>query len=984
MTEITGTLPEARGLLSLASAAPPDAGRRRRAARRRPGAHRRARGLRPRLVRGPDRLAGGRRRRRAVRRAAVRDRRPDAGDPVRRLRDRRRLGPGPEWEESRIKLRAVVSALGHPGGRAHERRAALLRAFVAELVAAGVRDAVVCPGSRSTPLALALARQRRPPGPRPARRACRRLLRRSGMARTARRPVVLLVTSGTAAWSSGRPWSRRRYSRVPLVVLTADRPPELRDRGAPQTIDQDHLYGRLREVVRRAAAARRRPGDRGPRPLRGGTRRRDRAGRAGGAGAPQRAVPRAAAAGSARSRRAGPVDAAGARPRRSRSPVAARVLTTDARRARRRVLGRTAAGLIVAGPDDDPALPAALAALAAGDGVPDPRRPAVRAAHGPPRPVDVVVARRPARPARAVDRRPPARPRDPDRARCRPPSRSLPAAGADAAGADRPRRRRRLARAGAAARRRSSTPTPAATARGARRAPRAAAPADGLGDATGSTPSAPRRPRRWTGWLAALDEPFEGAPFAALGRRAPRRGACCGPATRCRSATWTAGCRRPSRAITVRSNRGANGIDGVVSTALGSAAVGGAARSRWWSATCRSSTTSTRWWPRSSTGCRATIVLVNNDGGGIFSFLPQATDVDPELGAARALRGAVRDAARDRRRADRDGARRRAPRASGRPTSGRDRRSIGRPGVQVLELRTDRARNVELHASAAAAVAPRPSAADERDRSSTGCAGRSATAGPAAAAAAPRLHRGAGRLGRARRRLSRARSADRRRPPRPRPQRGPGRPGRAMRRALRGRPGRDPAPRSRPRPRDVIGYSLGARIALRLAVAHPDVVGRLVPREPVGRDRRWPSARARRAADEALADRIERDGIEAFVDEWEAQPIFASQGRAAAARAARIRAHPPRATAPRASPPACAAPARARWSRSPTASRGPRPTLVIAGALDDAAGARADRSPPAIPGARLAVVDGAGHTPHDERPPPSAASSSTSCRRTAA
>ncbi len=88
----------------------------------------------------------------------------------------------------------------------------------------------------------------------------------------------------------------------------------------------------------------------------------------------------------------------------------------------------------------------------------------------------------------------------------------------------------------------------------------------------------------------------------------------------------------------------------------------------------------------------------------------------------------------------------------------------------------------------------------------------------------------------------------------------------------------------------MLGYSLGARIALRLAVAHPDVVDRLVLESPSAGHRRAPaSAKARRAADEALARRIERDGIDAFVAEWEAQPIFASQAALPTARAARIR-----------------------------------------------------------------------------------------------
>ena len=121
--------------------------------------------------------------------------------------------------------------------------AAGLRAFVEALVAAGVREAVVCPGSRSTPLALAL---------RAAAGIRVRVLYDEraagffalGMARTSRRPVVLLATSGTAVVEFGPAVVEAHLSRVPLVVLTADRPAELRDRGAPQAIDQAHLFGR--------------------------------------------------------------------------------------------------------------------------------------------------------------------------------------------------------------------------------------------------------------------------------------------------------------------------------------------------------------------------------------------------------------------------------------------------------------------------------------------------------------------------------------------------------------------------------------------------------------------------------------------------------------------------------------------------------------------------------------------------------------------
>ena len=118
-----------------------------------------------------------------------------------------------------------------------------LRDIIDGLVVGGVTDAVVCPGSRSTPLALAAKAH---PG-----LTVRVLLdERSagyfalGMARAARRPVAVVVTSGTAAANLLPSVVEASLARVPLILVTADRPAELRDRGAPQTIDQGHLYGR--------------------------------------------------------------------------------------------------------------------------------------------------------------------------------------------------------------------------------------------------------------------------------------------------------------------------------------------------------------------------------------------------------------------------------------------------------------------------------------------------------------------------------------------------------------------------------------------------------------------------------------------------------------------------------------------------------------------------------------------------------------------
>ena len=591
-----------------------------------------------------------------------------------------------------------------------------LRAIVDELVAAGVSNAVLCPGSRSTPLALAL---RANPGLR-----VRVLLDERaagffalGLARASRRPVAVLVTSGTAVANLLPAVVEASLARVALVVFTADRPAELRDRGAPQAIDQDRIFGtharwftelplldgapettrHVRSVVGRAVAVARGGAGASAGPVHVNVPFREPLVPDGPLGPLEPAAP------------GSEPPAVTARPMPTTDVLSGRVVLAPTELAA--VVARIAAaprGLIVAGPQDDPALPAALAALAEAAGFPIAADPlsGVRCgrhdrsfvlahadhlcrpgpwldAHLPElvlrfgaaptsKPVMTVIGER--RPAQIVV--------DGDGGWREPTGIPTTFIHADATATA-------LALAEALGALRADTgPVPdRAWADDWRAADRAAT------DALGA----------WLTSVTEAGEPFEGLPFALLGEILPD------------DALLWAGNSMPvrdldawlpagPRAIRPLANRGANGIDGVVSTALGSVAawvgpvvlvVGDVSFLHDLNALVAARLHD----------LTATIVLIDNDGGGIFSFLAQATTDLPEVGlpahyeelfgtphgldlgpvvtalgaehvavGAAELRGALVD-------------------------------SIARPGVQVLHLRTDRTRNVELHRAAAAAVA---------------------------------------------------------------------------------------------------------------------------------------------------------------------------------------------------------------------------------------------------------------------------------------
>jgi len=167
---------------------------------------------------------------------------------------------------------------------------------------------------------------------------------------------------------------------------------------------------------------------------------------------------------------------------------------------------------------------------------------------------------------------------------------------------------------------------------------------------------------------------------------------------------------------------------------------------------------------------------------------------------------------------------------------------------------------------------------------------------------------------------------------------------------------------------NLLGYSMGGRVALHFAAAYPERLSALVLESASPGLHDAAERQARIASDHALADRLERNGLEAFIDYWTNLPLFASQSHLPADVRADLRsqrlgnnltglANSLRGLGTGAQ--------QSLWDRLATIGV---PTLLIAGALDEKFASIAQKMAQSMPHSRLAIVGNAGHAVHLERP----------------
>jgi 2-succinyl-6-hydroxy-2,4-cyclohexadiene-1-carboxylate synthase len=161
-----------------------------------------------------------------------------------------------------------------------------------------------------------------------------------------------------------------------------------------------------------------------------------------------------------------------------------------------------------------------------------------------------------------------------------------------------------------------------------------------------------------------------------------------------------------------------------------------------------------------------------------------------------------------------------------------------------------------------------------------------------------------------------------------------------------------------------VGYSMGGRFALHVALRHPEIVTRLVLVSATAGIDDPDERAARRGADDQLADRVKAEGVEAFVRWWLERPLFATLPPEAAALESRLQGNAAGlASSLRSAGTGTQEPL---WGELPSLTM---PVLVIAGALDTGYVAAAHRLVESVgTNATLAVIEGAGHACHLEKP----------------